>query len=244
MSNTFRHRFLFLAACAMAGFIVVVLSARPGPAQDQAPNAMRNEVRMDVDFTVLPKVLPDGSEAPASSAASPESPMSGEETLPPDTNIQDTGDAAPDQTAAPAAQAPAAKAEPAPEPAPAPKTTPAEEAGVPAITPETGTGVIRSVTLDETAQGFSLKIVADRPVGRTAFMNLNNPRRLVVDILGKWSHRGGNVLRSEGEVKHVVMGEHPDRFRMVVHFRTPPKKALMPEIRTAGDELHVLVALP
>jgi hypothetical protein len=40
------------------------------------------------------------------------------------------------------------------------------------------------------------------------------------------------------------MGEHPDRFRMVVHFRTPPKKNMTPEIRKTGDELHVLVALP
>ncbi|MEZ7197089.1 AMIN domain-containing protein [Pseudodesulfovibrio karagichevae] len=244
MSNTFRHRFLILAACAMAGLMAVALSARPARAQDQAPNGTRNEVRMDVDFTVLPKVLPDGSEAPASSAASS---MPGEEPLPPEPDLPDATDAAPAQEPAPAqaqAQAPAAKATPAPEPAPVPEPAPAEGAEVPAITPAEGTGVIRSVTLDETAQGFSLKIVADRPVGRTAFMNLNNPRRLVVDILGKWSHRGGNVLRSEGEVKHVVMGEHPDHFRMVVHFRTPPKKALKPEIRTAGDELHVLVSLP
>jgi hypothetical protein len=237
MSNTFRHWFLFPAACAMAGLLALALTARPGLAQGQAPggarNEMRNEVRMDVDFTVLPSVLPDGSEAPASSAAPPEEPLTPEPVLP------DAADAAP-SSEEPAANSPA----PAAEARPTPKPAPAEQAEIPAVSPAKGPGVIRSVALDETAQGFTLKVVTDRPVGRTAIMNLDNPRRLVVDLLGKWSHRGGNVLRSEGVVKHVVMGEHPDRFRMVVHFRTPPKRALKPEIRTAGDELHVLVSLP
>jgi hypothetical protein len=231
MSNTFRHRFLFLAACAMAGLVAAALSARPAPAQDKAPDGVRNEVRMDVDFTVLPRVLPDGAEAPASSAAPPAAPD--EEPLVPEPDLADApgpGTPAPAEPTAPVGKAPA----PAPPP-PAP---------VPALTHAQGTGVIRSVVLDETGQGFSLTVVADRPVGRVSFMNLNNPRRLVVDVLGKWRHKGGNVLRSEGAVKHVVMGEHPDRFRMVVHFRTPPRKNLAPEIRKVGDELHVLVPLP
>jgi hypothetical protein len=235
MSISFRHWFLFLASCAMAGLIAVALSARPAPAQDEAPDGVRNEVRMDVDFTVLPKVMPDGSEAPASSAAPDEEPLT------PETDLPGTADAAapaPAETPAEDSAPPAAEATPAPTPAPA------EQTEVPAISTAKGPGVIRSVALDETSQGFAIKVVADRPVGQATFMNLNNPRRLVVDIPGKWSHRGGNVLRSEGAVKHLVIGLHPDRFRMVVHFRTPPKGNLTPEFRKAGDELHVLVALP
>ncbi|OIQ50230.1 hypothetical protein BerOc1_02161 [Pseudodesulfovibrio hydrargyri] len=235
MSNTFRHWFLFPAACAMAGLLALALTARPGLAQGQATGGERSEVRMDVDFTVLPKVLPDGSEAPASSATSAEEPLTPEPDL---AEADGSATPAPTEQAASDTRAPADNAEPAPEP------TPAEQAEIPAISPVEGTGAIRSVTLDETGQGFVLNVVADRPVGRTAFLNLDNPRRLVVDILGKWTHRGGNVLRSEGVVKHVVMGEHPDHFRMVVHFRTPPKKGLTPEIRKAGDQLHVLVDLP
>jgi hypothetical protein len=241
MSNTFRHWFLFPAACAMAGLLALALTARPGLAQDETSEGMRDgarhTVRMDVDFTVLPKVLPDGSEAPATSAAPAEEPLTPEPELP---DTADAASTAPAEApaAAPAAQAPAAETRPAPEP------EPAEQAEVPAISPDKGPGVIRSVALDETGQGFAIKVVTDRPVGQTTFMNLNNPRRLVVDILGKWTRRGGNVLRSEGAVQHLVMGEHPDRFRMVLHFRTPPKKNVTPEIRKAGDELHVLVALP
>jgi hypothetical protein len=241
MSNTFRHWFLFPAACAMAGLLALTLTIRPGLAQDQASEGMRdgtrNAVRMDVDFTVLPKVLPDGSEAPATSAAPAEEPLT------PEPELQDAADAAPPAPAEePAAETPTAP--PAAEPRPAPDPAPAEQAEVPAIGPAEGPGVIRSVALDETGQGFAIKVVADRPVGQATFMNLNNPRRLVVDILGKWTRKGVNVLRSEGAVQHLVMGEHPDRFRMVVHFRTPPKKNVTPEIRKAGDELHILVALP
>ncbi|WP_338669079.1 AMIN domain-containing protein [Pseudodesulfovibrio methanolicus] len=233
MSNTFRHWFLFPAACAMAGLLALALTVQPGLAQSQTTGGPRNEVRMDVDFTVLPKVLPDGNEAPASSAAPPEEPLTPEQALP------DAADAA-----APSEKPAANNRVPTAETRPTPKPAPAEQAEIPAVTPVKEPGVIRSVSLDESARGFTLKVVADRPVGQIAFMNLNNPRRLVVDFLGKWSHRDGNVLRSEGVVKHVVMGEHPDRFRMVVHFRTPPKKTLTPDIRKAGDEVHVLVALP
>jgi hypothetical protein len=229
MSITFRHCFLFPAACAMAGLFVLVLTTGPALARNAEPGETRNQVRMDVDFTVLPKVLPDGSEAPASSALSAEEQLAPEPDLP----------GAPEPETPAPAEKPAADAAQA-EPAPAPE----EQAEVPAVSPVPGTGVIRTVALDENARGFSLDVIADRPLGRASFMNLDNPRRLVVDIQGKWTHKGGNVLRSEGTVKHVIMGEHPDHFRMVVHFRTPPQKPLTPEIRKAGDQLHVLVALP
>ena len=215
MSNTFRHCFLFLAACLAAGFVVAPLCAGPARAQDRAGH----QVRMDVDFTVLPRVLPDGSEAPVPPAAG--------ET-----------DAPPTDAAEPDAQAMA-------EPQPAQEAAaPAEQAETPAIDSPKGTGVIRSVTLDETAQGFAIKVIADRPVGQAEVMTLKSPARLVVDIPGSWTHKGDNVIRSEGAVKHLIMGLHPDRFRMVVHFRTPPAEALRPDVQRAGDQLRVLVALP
>ncbi|WP_207260940.1 AMIN domain-containing protein [Desulfovibrio sp. Huiquan2017] len=223
MTKNFRLRILFLAACAMAGLAVAVLSIRPATAEE----TVRHEVRMDVDFTVLPIVLPDGTEAPAESTAdqpeaatAPEQPTSA------------------DQATAPAPESPADTA------GPEPAAEAANTAEIPAMAPVAGAGTIRSVVLDETAQGFSIQVVADRAVGQTAVIRLENPRRLVVDILGPWRYRGVNVLRSEGAVKHLVLGEHPDHFRMVVHFRTPPKKPVMPDIKKAGDELHVLVPLP
>jgi len=232
MSNTFRLWFLFLASCAMAGLVAAALTARPGLAQNKSPDGMRNdapsEVRMDVDFTILPKVLPDGTEA----AVSPDEQLTPEPDLP---NAAHTE--TPRSAEDPAVNTPAATVRPAPEP------EDKEQTEIPAISPVEGTGMIRSVALDETAQRLALTVVTNRPVGRTTFMNLTNPRRLVVDILGKWTHKGGNVLRSEGMVKHVIMGEHPDHFRMVIHFRTPPQKDPTPEIRKAGDQLHILVDL-
>ncbi|EGB15756.1 hypothetical protein DND132_2553 [Pseudodesulfovibrio mercurii] len=217
MFKTFRHWFLFLAVCAAVVPAVAALSSRPAAAQDEA----RHEVRMGVDFTVLPVVLPDGTEAPATPA---EPPLDQPETVP-----------------APEAAGPAPDA---PQPDQQAKDAAAGQAEIPALAPVGGEGVIRAVTLDETALGFSITVVADRPVGEASIMHLDNPIRLVVDLPGAWRYRGGNVLRSEGAVKHLVLGEHPDRFRMVVHFRTPPKKRLEPDLQTAGNELHVLVAVP
>ena len=232
MSKTFRQWVLFLAICAVAGFMVDTLFALPGTAGDEA----RNEVRMTVDFTVLPIVLPDGTEAPAEPAPVPE---------------DNADQAAPAAEAPKAPEAPADMAEeavaageaPVAEPAPV-ATKPAPAPTAKAVDEPAGTGQIRSITLDETGLGFSLMIVTDRAVGDTDVMHLTNPRRLVIDLKGKWNHKGANVLRSEGAVEYVVLGEHPDRFRMVVHFRTPPKGKLDPEIKKAGNELHVLVPMP
>jgi len=220
MSTTFRHCFLFLAACVAAGFVVAPLCAGPARAQDRAGH----QVRMDVDFTVLPRVLPDGSEAPVPPAV----PSGETDTAQADAAKTDGRDAAEQQ---PAQESPA----------PAEQV---EQAEVPAIDSPKGTGVIRSVTLDETAQGFAIKVIADRAVGQAEVMTLDAPARLVVDIPGRWTHKGDNVIRSEGAVKHLIMGLHPDRFRMVVHFRTPPAKTLRPDVQRAGDQLRVLVALP
>ena len=219
MSKTFRHLFLLLTVCAVTALAAGLLSARQGLADDAA----RHQVRMAVDFTVLPMVMPDGSEFPAAPGLAPEAPAS---AAPPEA-----------ETPAPAESVEKAEAETAPAPVHADGETPA-------IAPSDGPGLIRAVSLNETSQGFGIVVVADRALGDTSFMNLSDPNRLVVDILGTWRHSGDSVIRSEGIVKHVVMGEHPDRFRMVVHYRTPPETPVQPDIQKAGEELHVLVALP
>ncbi|WFS62843.1 AMIN domain-containing protein [Pseudodesulfovibrio thermohalotolerans] len=219
MSKTFRHLFLFLAVCAVTALAAELLSARQGLAE----NAARHQVRMAVDFTVLPMVMPDGSEFPVAPGLSPDASAA-------TSSVKTEESASAEHTEKP-------KAEPAPAPAPVVGETPA-------MAPSEGPGLIRAVSLNETSQGFGIVVVADRALGDTAIMNLNDPNRLVVDILGTWRHKGDSVIRSEGVVKHLVMGEHPDRFRMVVHFRTPPEEPVRPDIQKAGEELHVLVALP
>lgn len=222
MSKTFRRWVLILAVCAAAG-----LSAHPSPAGTQG--GPRSQVRMSVDFTVLPVVLPDGSEAPAMPAANPDQ---GAGTSP-DTPASEI----------PAPEIPAREA--AASETPAPEANGAPEAVETPAPPPAGPGQILSVDLEETGSGIKLVIATDREVEDNSYFNLDNPRRLVVDLPGKWTRKGGNVIRSEGPaVQHVVMGEHPDRFRLVVHFRTPPEGDLEPTFTRTENELFVAVPLP
>lgn len=228
MSKTFRRWVLILAVCAAAG-----LSAHPSPAG--AEGGPRSQVRMSVDFTVLPVVLPDGSEAPAMPAAAPDQ---GGETSPAPPAPEMPAPEAPAQEAA-ASETPAPEAQNAPEAKTAPETAEAPEPA------PAGPGQILSVNLEETGSGIRLVIATDREAPDASYFNLDEPRRLVVDLPGKWTRKGGNVIRSEGPaVQHVVMGEHPDRFRLVVHFRTPPEGDLEPTFTRAENELFVAVPLP
>ena len=253
MANCFgRHvgRWALFLASALA--VLVFLCAGPAHAQGESI------VRMAVDPTVLPPVLPPegmdkGVETPpaaakpsaAAQAGSPEKTVPGEADLAPEgttpapsakpeppivTVVEPPLESAPKE-------APAQEAKPAPQP-PAAKPAPAQAAkpipGVP--------GTVRRVTLTSTDHGFTLTLACDRPVGDTTYMNLASPRRLVVDLRQPWKLGTRNVARAAtGMVRHVVAGEHPDRLRFVVHFRTPPKGALSPEFRRVGNTLTVTV---
>ena len=208
MFKTFRQRVLMAALMVAAVFAATALLASSGTAEDE----VRNEVRMTVDYTVLPLLKAEETE-----------PVAPEPAAPP--------------TAPPSAPEPAETAA-APEPAPEPKTEPAP-AAKPA--PMKGPGQVASISLKETAQGFTLTIATDRPVTETTYMNLANPRRLVLDLKGRWSYLAGNVIRSEAMVKHIVIGEHPDRLRLVVHYRTPPTGNVKPEFTSDGNRLSISV---
>ncbi|AMK09859.1 AMIN domain-containing protein [Pseudodesulfovibrio indicus] len=217
MSKTFRQWVLLLAVCAAAGLSVFPPAAR-------GADEPRSQVRMTVDFTVLPVVLPDGSESPAM----PAQPESAEESADngQEADVPVAPEPAPEAQAAPETEA-APAIQPAPEPAPA------------------GPGQILSVSLEETGAGPRLAIATDREVADTSYFNLDDPKRLVVDLKGQWNHKGSSVIRSDGPtVLHVVMGEHPDRFRLVIYFRTPPEGALEPTITRSENELIVAVPLP
>ena len=246
MVNFFgRHvgRAALLLASALAAFFL--LGAPPASA-----DGGESTVRMAVDPTVLPPVLPPQGMADAPPA---------KESTPPAKVEPSTGvgfgesDLAPEGTApaaepeppiitvveppmqpAPEEPARAAKPAPQPEPAPAAKRAPAPTPDVP--------GTVRRVALTSTGHGFTLTLTCDRPVGDTTYMNLTNPRRLVVDLRQPWKLATRNVARAAtGMVRHVVAGEHPDRLRFVVHFRTPPKGALSPDFRRVGNTLTVTV---
>lgn len=235
--RTFGQWFRFITACAVVGFMVSAMHASLGVTKEQE----KNEVRMTVDFTVLPVVLPDGTEAPAA-PADPDA-ITGESSLPPETAAHQTPEPSQAAVETPKAETPppapvpepAPKPEPAPEPKPAPKPEPAP------VAQATGTGTISSIGLAAINNGFTVTVKADKTVGDTSYMNLDNPRRLVIDLREKWNFKGRNVIRSKGNVKHIVIGEHKDRLRLVVHFNTPPKGKLTPDFVRTGTMLKVTV---
>lgn len=237
MSRTFGQWFRFLAACVAVGFLISTMYASLGVTKEEARDQVRNEVRMAVDFTVLPVVLPDGSEAPATAMPDPDA-IDGESSLPPETAEPSQAAVQPAPTPDPApAPAPAPEPEPTPAPKPAPKPEPAPVAAV------TGTGTVSSIKLAETPDSFTITLNADRPVGDTSYLNLDSPKRLVIDLRNKWVLKTANVVRSKGTVKHIVVGEHKDRLRLVVHFNKPLKGRLQPTFTRTGTVLKVTVPL-
>ena len=229
-----------MALLLLAGLALAVLPG--GALADDGPA----QVRMTVDPTVLPLVGPDGeSQAPAEPAppakagdeAAPESAPAPPDAPAPAPESATTAEPAPAPASAPKpAQAP--KPTPKPAPAPVPEAKPAP-------VPAGKAGVITALALKSDADGFVLTITADRPVGDTSYLNLANPRRLVIDLRQPWTLRTRNVIRADGgAVRHVVAGEHPDRLRFVVHFRKVPGGKTEPEFTRSGNTLTVRVATP
>jgi hypothetical protein len=129
-------------------------------------------------------------------------------------------------------------------PKPTPRTAPKVETKPATMSKPvaSGKGEVRKVTVESTNKRFVITVYCDRPVGDTSYLNLDNPKRFVLDLRQPWIHNARNVIRSsKGVVKHVVTGNHSDRFRLVVHFRTPPKGRLVPRIFRDGNKLVVVV---
>jgi len=203
----------------VVGLAVFVLHTGIGVTRDED----HSQLRMAVDPTVIPVVLPDGTETPIAESVEPEAPLQEE--------------------AKAETPAPAAPEQPVAEPASAPK--PAPKPAAKTASKSTGKGTVRAISLNETATGFTVTILADRPIGDTSYMNLSGPRRLVIDLREGWKLNAKNVVRGkDGAVKHIVIGNHPDRLRLVVHFTTPPAGKLNPEFERTGNSLKVTIPLP
>nr|WP_321260468.1 AMIN domain-containing protein [uncultured Pseudodesulfovibrio sp.] len=219
MSKTFGKWAILLGLCVAIAFMANTLLVSSCGAE----TPVRNELRMNVDFTILPMVLPDGTETPAQS-----------------TEDQKLGE--PEVITSP--EEPQAITFPDQEIAkPQPEITPPPPAPI-TETPTQTLGKVKSVAVKESNTGFVITIQTDRPVTDTSYINLTDPRRLVFDLIGPWKYHDANVFRLNGSVKHIVVGEHPDRLRLVVHFRTPPANSVKPVVNIADTTLTATIALP
>ncbi|QJB56328.1 AMIN domain-containing protein [Pseudodesulfovibrio sp. zrk46] len=224
MSKSVGERLVLSVIICIFGLGVVILHAQIASTNAEVPS----EVRRMVDPTVLPLVPPPGAPAEESEPVA-----TGEEEIPvelPDLPVSEEPAPEPDPKAEPA---------PTPKPAPVAKPTP-----TPAPAPKAGIGTVTAATLTNTDTGFILTVQCDRPVGDTSYLNLSNPRRLVIDMRQPWDLKTKNVIRSStGAIKHIVVGAHPDRLRFVVHFRKAPAGKLEPSFTREGNRLVVRVDL-
>ncbi|WP_319541194.1 AMIN domain-containing protein [uncultured Pseudodesulfovibrio sp.] len=209
------------AAFLPLGLVAAIMMNMTYVHVSEAETPVRNELRMSVDFTVLPMVLPDGNETPAQQAM--ESDLGEPEAISP-----------PEGTQATVIPEPSA---PEPEmPKPAPPAHTEQDAQMP--------GKVEAIAITENDTGFTISIRTDVPVADTSYINLTDPQRLVLDLIGPWEYHAKNVIRLDGLIKHVVVGEHPDRLRLVVHFRTPPTGPLNPIVTTTDTVLTAAVTVP
>lgn len=190
----------FCLILLMAGIGVCV----PAVVSHAADSDM-SRVRMEVDPTVLPPIQPpnlpeeiDTSDNGSDTAQS--STVSAEGTSAKENAVEDT----------------TVDVEAATQAADAEESAPAVE-----VEPLAGPGTVESIDVDIAKGRVILHLHIDRKNVETSSFNLQSPRRLVVDVLGEWRYNKENVLRLESDaVKHVVIGSHPDKLRLVVHFRT------------------------
>ena len=171
-------------------------------------------VRMAVDPTVLPPIVLEDDEPPLL--------------------VEDMNATQPTEADAvvfePSSSTPAAKTKPQPEAA--------------AAEPATG-GEAFDLRLTGTPDGFVVTVRGSVPIGDTSYFALADPPRLVIDLRGAWRYNGDNVLRpDDSRVKHAVVGEHPDRLRLVIHLAQQPAGRLAPVFSRSGRELAVSVKLP
>lgn len=207
----------------LAAVLGLVLRAHNAETQQETSS----RVRMPVDSTVLPPIEAHDTTA---DDAPKEPPLEEESLTPPTPPTEETADSAP---ASSAKETPAAPASPAqPETA---KAAPQQQ----------GNGTIKSIELNSTDTGFTITLAMDQTAGDTSYMNLQDPKRLVLDLRQHWNLKTPNVIRANsGMVKHIVIGEHPDRLRLVVHFRSPPKAQLTPAFSQNEKNLVITVVQP
>lgn len=239
--QTYRTFSLLMILALLGAFAATVVRAQTNGGMRHEPSSM---VRMAVDPTVLPPVEnPEQAAMPLDEESVSVTPV--EEAEPAEADPATVLPLAPGKQA----EAPAAEVIPAPKPAPVPSSAPtsapmSKPAAPAAKAAPQGKATINKITLESTDSRFVITIHCDRPVGDTSYLNLNNPRRFVVDLRQPWAYEAANVLRaSSGKVKYVVTGSHPDRFRLVVHFRTPPKGRLEPTMKRNGNALVISVPL-
>jgi hypothetical protein len=102
---------------------------------------------------------------------------------------------------------------------------------------------IRELKKIETRSGkesFEMHILTDGPVRHHTFFPLTSPPKLVVDLPGKWKHRGAALYKVQNDmVSRVRVGLHPEFIRVVMDLKVSPK--LHPVFSESKEGLRVKI---
>ena len=83
-----------------------------------------------------------------------------------------------------------------------------------------GVGLLDQIEFTHSGVQFLARLGTSREVGRVTYFRMEEPARLVTDLRGSWRY---SVPRKtefvSGLIEQVVLGRHPDRLRLVFHFR-------------------------
>ncbi|WP_320006445.1 AMIN domain-containing protein [Maridesulfovibrio sp.] len=127
--------------------------------------------------------------------------------------------------------------EPVAEPKPRPQP---KESARSAASDSTG-GELKGVSISCQKIKNVITVAFSGTAGKLSWFNLENPRRLVVDMRGKWKNKAKSLYRVKNcLVKKVVLGEHPDKIRLVVYL--DPKKfsaKVKPVVRRLDNAVSV-----
>ena len=215
--------FTIFAPLALVFALAWVLSPVPAPAQDAAPE---DGGGMRVEDLAEEKSGGQAMEKPADPLWQVTRPAD-MTIIPLDATLlydKKNEEAEPSPAAKPTTK-PALKPAPKPEPKPEPAVTTAKPAAKPAAKPEakpaaTGPGRAGPITAVMDGTTLVITIPTSRPPGKMESQTVFGPKRLALDLPGSWDQQGkGNVIRLNNDlIKHVVVGEHPDKLRLVVHF--------------------------
>ena len=79
-------------------------------------------------------------------------------------------------------------------------------------------GSVTKVSFSCKSEKASVEVALSADAGRVRWFNLAKPRRLVLDIYGEWQNKAKSLYRlKDCPVQKIVLGEHPDKIRIVVY---------------------------
>ncbi|MFW5837795.1 MAG: AMIN domain-containing protein [Desulfovibrionaceae bacterium] len=122
------------------------------------------------------------------------------------------------------------------------KTGTSKTAAEPAAeAPGAGVARVRVPGYSPDGRRFTVRVLAQQDIPAATSFVLSDPPRIVVDVQGAWTCPDKPLYRvGPGVVKTVVVGEHPDRLRLVLHLI---EGAATPEysVERSGAEVVVRV---